>query len=67
MKSKSYKQADCCGDNDCNLLGYNDNEPCWGQVRVQDEEWTEDDYWWIHRCEGHDIWADSYVKEPEND
>jgi hypothetical protein len=27
--------------------------PCWGKGEVIDEEYTEDEHWWIHACEGH--------------
>ncbi len=55
MKLPSYKQADCCVncDCDCDYLNWYDNEPCWGQVTVVDEIYSDDDSWWIHACEGH--------------
>lgn len=41
--------------------------PCWGQVEVIDEDYTEDDHWWIHGCEGHrDRWG-RYVAPPPSD
>lgn len=46
-----YNPEACCGK-DCYAL-YNEDEPCWGDVYVEDEEWTEDDYYWVHACEGH--------------
>lgn len=51
---KPYNPDACCG-NDCWAFPGNENEPCWGDVRVVDEEYTDDgeDYWWIHECEGH--------------
>lgn len=49
----------CCGGNA--TCPYEDDSPeeqvqngvCWGEVGVVDEEWGGDDYYWIHRCEGH--------------
>lgn len=51
MRLPSYKSADCCKDVDC--LYENDVTPCWGQVTVVDESYSDDDWWWIHACEGH--------------
>lgn len=52
-----YKSADCCPDEDCDWLGDNEDEPCWGQTTVTDEWWYDDengsDSGWIHACEGH--------------
>lgn len=64
MKSISYKQATCCSDIDCYLLDA-DSEICWGQVYVISEEYTEDDYWWVHACEGHEDLSGKY--KPETD
>lgn len=52
-KKESYRSAECCADGDCYILDSQKNEPCWGQVTVVAEEYTDDDYWWIHVCEGH--------------
>lgn len=41
--------SDCCGST-CDL----EDENCKGPVSVIGEEWTEDDYWWLHRCEFHE-------------
>lgn len=49
----SYKTADCCKDKDCDWLDATSTEPCYGQVTVVDEIYTEDDCWWVHACEGH--------------
>lgn len=51
-KSASYKKADCCGD-DCVMLDAYDDQPCWGQVTVIDEDYWDDDWCWVHACEGH--------------
>jgi hypothetical protein len=47
-----YNPDACCGD-DCWAHELYVNQPCWGDVRVVDEEYTDDDYRWIHECEGH--------------
>lgn len=40
--------------------------PCWGDVEVIDEEYTDDDYWWIHACEGHaNGYGGPYIPEPK--
>ena len=53
-KKESYKSTECCVDGDCYMLDSEENEPCWGQVTVVAKEYTDDDdYWWIHACEGH--------------
>ena len=48
----SYNPAFCCGS-DCWAHEMNPAEPCWGNVEVVDEEYSDDDYWWIHECQGH--------------
>lgn len=54
MKDESYKTCQGC-DADC--PHDSDEEPCWGEVKVIDEIYTDDDYYWVHCCEGHeDIW-----------
>jgi hypothetical protein len=30
-----------------------DDEPCWGDIDVVDEIVYDDDYSWVHACEGH--------------
>ena len=56
--SKSYNPGACCGSN---CFKFDDDEPCWGDVEVIDEEWTEEDSWWIHACQGHkSMWYDYY-------
>lgn len=44
----SYRK---CGNKEC----YFDSEeqPCWGQTKIVDESSIEDDFWWVHACEGH--------------
>jgi hypothetical protein len=49
--SKSYNPGACCGGH-CFKYQW-DEGPCWGDVEVIDEEWTEEDSWWIHSCQGH--------------
>lgn len=61
MASESYKECDACGA-DCDLFNFQrEGEPCWGEVIVVDEISSDDDYGWIHACEGH---ADCYYNEP---
>jgi hypothetical protein len=51
-----YNPSACCNA-DCYALDSYDDEPCWGNVYVVDETYTEDDHWWHHACEGHaDKW-----------
>lgn len=38
--------------------------PCWGQVEVIDEDYTDEDHWWIHGCEGHRDRYERYVPPP---
>lgn len=65
MKAASYKKSECCGAN-CDLLDCYDDQPCWGEVDVIDEDWTEDDWWWVHACEGHRLYREgtAYIPEP---
>lgn len=53
---KPYNPNACCGA-DCFAFRLNAAEPCWGDVSVATEidVSTEDDqdYCWIHECEGH--------------
>lgn len=65
MPAASYKACTCGAD--CWAEGTNDNEPCWGEVSAIDEWYSEDDYGWIHGCEGHDgdmYCGKSYRPEP---
>lgn len=42
-----------CGD-DCNWEGIDEiNEPCYGKIRAIEEMWSDDDYYWVHTCGGH--------------
>jgi hypothetical protein len=61
MILKSYGKKRCCGA-DCDLG--TPQKPCWGNVKVVDELYTEDDYVWIHACEGHQNIRDGglYIK-----
>jgi len=49
----------------CPYEDKNSDEPCWGPVHAVDEIYSEDDWWWIHACEGHHDKADGgeYIKE----
>lgn len=61
------EMASCC-DEWCQFRGVDDEEPCWGEVTVVDEEWNDDgDWWWIHACEGHAPLqsGDQYRQRPE--
>lgn len=58
LKSDSYNPSYCCVGADCYKFGINnENEPCWGNVMVIDKIQYDDDYSWVHACQGH--W-DSY-------
>lgn len=64
-----YNPKACCGD-DCFKL-WDEDEPCWGDVEVIDEQCTEDysDCWWIHACQGHkdsDFPLSKYLKKEIN-
>jgi len=68
--SKSYNPASCCGD-DCSFNWHaTEEEPCWGDVEVIDEIYSETDWSWIHACQGHTNydWTGSekniYIPEP---
>ncbi len=53
----------CCGS-PCNGEG-TPNEPCYGTIDVIDEmELGEDDWAWVHGCDGHTNWPGAYVPEP---
>ncbi len=46
----------------------NDNRPCWGSVDAVDEvKCGDDDYAWVHVCEGHNplYFGGEYKKEKE--
>jgi hypothetical protein len=49
------KDCKCCCASECPYLDQEDapGGPCEGPVEAVDEEYTEDDYWWVHRCEKH--------------
>ncbi len=51
-KLDSYQSCQC-GIN-CNYLDQDENEPCWGFVQAVDKVVSEDNYDWVHVCEGHD-------------
>jgi len=66
-----YKKATYCG-NDCIYLDCDDDQPCWGQVEVVEEEYNEDySYcWWVYVCEGHIDIHDgmgTYIPKPIED
>lgn len=57
---KPYNPNACCGV-DCAFNGRGrQSEPCWGDVTVIDEvQYGDDDYGWVHVCEGHkDVYDD---------
>lgn len=57
--TKPYNPDACCGA-DCFAHGLNPDEPCWGDVHVAAEEACgDDDYYWVHECEGHTDCYDS--------
>ena len=49
-RSPSYRPSECCNA-DCHLG--TETEPCWGEVEVVDEEYDEQDSYWVHACQGH--------------
>lgn len=52
--SPSYGRGHRCCSDDCLYLDWEENEPCWGKIVVVDEILAgENDYMWIHECEGH--------------
>ncbi len=55
----------CCGA-DCYAEDMYEPEPCWGDVECIDEIYSDDDYTWIHACEGHKPkWeGEKYLPEP---
>lgn len=58
-----YNPDACCKGSDCYALGLNADEPCWGDVDVEAEEHWEDDWCWIHACQGHQgCYGDSKAK-----
>lgn len=61
--SDSYKRAPCCGA-DCSRLDWNPDEPCWGTVTVYDVDSPEEDWGWLHMCQGH--YEEQYVPETQN-
>lgn len=52
--SLSYRRSRCCGGQDCDMLGVNPGEPCWGQVELTSPG-DDEDGWPIpgHLCAGH--------------
>ena len=59
-----YKPCDCGVD--CDLHEADENEPCWGSVCAVDEIQFEDDYQWVHACQGHETYSTGgkYVPAP---
>jgi hypothetical protein len=43
----------CCGA-DC-VYEYDQAKygQCWGRVQAVDEEYDDEDHWFVHACEGH--------------
>jgi len=46
------------------MLDIDKDQQCWGQVIATDEVPVDDDWWWIHSCEGHD--SHRYIPEKED-
>lgn len=49
-----YDPDSCCLGGSC----FAEDSPfqkgtCWGGCQVEAEEYSDDDYWWVHACEGH--------------
>ena len=55
MADTAYRQCDCGAD--CHIRDFEEEEregKCWGQVRAVEElDYGDGDYGWIHACEGH--------------
>ena len=69
FKSPSYEKV-CCNA-DCWFEDYStEDQPCWGKVEAIDEDYSEDDWTWIHACKGHKGFDyrggehQQYTKEP---
>lgn len=65
----SIKAEDRCCGSECYTGEDNPDEPCWGSVTVVDEEYNDDDYWWIHACTGHEpaYYGGKYKPEPKEE
>lgn len=61
-RSPSYRPAECCN---AECPHDREDEPCWGEVEVIDEHYTEDDSWWVHACQGHKGVYEGHPYEPE--
>ena len=59
FKLPSYGYKRCCMGSECyKLYSNSEKDPCWGEISAIDEQTVgDDDYYWIHSCEGH---ADQY-------
>lgn len=60
----------CCHAEEC--WAHDETNPtaiwfgqCWGESSVIDEDYTDDDHWWIHGCEGHPDRFGAYVPPRE--
>jgi hypothetical protein len=54
--SPSYRKSTCCWGADCEMLGEEPDQPCWGRVDYQQNHDIEDelgDPCWHHLCRGH--------------
>lgn len=55
----------------CLLRGFNDSEPCWGEVQEAEVVWENSEFVsTLHYCEGHrdDVLnGRKYVPKPENE
>ena len=57
--------ADCCGAS-CFGKDSDPLQPCYGEVVVIDEEYNDDDYWWVHACQGHRNGYGTYIPSTGN-
>lgn len=52
-KLDSYRSCEC--GSDCDFLDTRKDESCWGFVQPVEEVYDEDNYYWVHACEGHNL------------
>lgn len=65
MSNESPTRSACCGA-PCWAEGSPDQQPCWGDIDVIDEEYDDENHWWIHGCQGHtNGYAGPYVPKPD--
>lgn len=65
--ASSYKTALCCPGTNCyKFSDSTEADPCWGVVGVTEEAcFGQDDYGWVHACEGHKLvyGGEEYIPE----